>query len=145
MNSPTRRTRPILVVENDPNTIRSFSNFFRGFPLSFASSVSSALEELHLSPIHIIIANENIPQGDGIALLETARHYLPQVIRVLMGNEKPPLLPQMMWAGIIDHFLQKPLSPTSCSKLLDIIHYQPYNSRQSERNRMKKISVYGPH
>lgn len=80
------RTKRILVVDDDKIILDSLCEFLslEGFEAEGAQTCSAALGKLEDRQYNLVITDVNLPDGDGLALLETIRGRYPQTVVVVI-------------------------------------------------------------
>jgi two-component system, sensor histidine kinase and response regulator len=73
----------ILLLDDEPNNIYSLNGYLRReFNILSFTKVSDALEYLEKQEIHIIIADQKIPQMLGLDFLNICRKVKPNAFRI---------------------------------------------------------------
>lgn len=129
----------ILLVEDEPAHAelvrRAFEAHNDRARLTVAGSLGEARACLAQSkPLHLIIADWRLPDGEGVELLTSDRPTLPVVIMTSHGNERAAV--EALKAGALDYLVK------SETTLLDMPHtaervLREWNTR-AERARMQK-------
>jgi len=111
----------MLLVDDDPAVLRALGRQLQGHSLRFAMDATGALQELDAEAPDVVICDYRLPDGDGVALLEGVRRLFPGVRRVLMSADPPDYLRQILMAGVVEHFLPKPLRRTSEREIMELV------------------------
>lgn len=83
----------------------------QGFSVTEAASGTEALDVLKRQPVQIVLADFKLPDCDGIALLEQARHHDPRLVGLVMtGYGTVDVAVKAIKSGALD-LLVKPLDP----------------------------------
>ena len=86
-SGPVDATFGILYVDDEARPLRAFERLFRRhFPVFTATSVAGGIELLqaHRHEIAILLTDQRMPEATGVALLERAYEYAPEIIRILV-------------------------------------------------------------
>ncbi len=76
----------ILLLDDEPNNVYSLKGYLRReFNVLSFTQVSDALENLELHDIHIIIADQKMPQMLGLDFLNICRTVKPNAFRILIS------------------------------------------------------------
>ena len=76
----------ILVVDDDPYTLKLFERLFRGKPidLQLASKGSEARRLFCENDYNLILMDQRLPDGQGLDILQAMRKARPRQVAVLM-------------------------------------------------------------
>lgn len=76
----------ILVVDDEEDILRSMETHLEleGFTVELASSAAEAIEKFRARPFHIVLADINMPEMDGIELLERIRKIRGDTIVIMI-------------------------------------------------------------
>jgi len=107
--------RPVIVLVDDDEAMRrTWPRILGSEPLTLHVS-KSGREVLHIldaTAVDVIVADYNMPDMDGVQLLETVRHQAPEIGRVLMtGHIFPDVFVEAVNRAGVHHILLKPLKP----------------------------------
>jgi len=84
-----RRIR-ILLVDDDPSTIRSLCRVLRearpSFQISIAEDAKHAIEALSAANYDVVVTDLQMPGGGGRAVLEALTMYYPETVRVVHSS-----------------------------------------------------------
>jgi DNA-binding NtrC family response regulator len=106
------RDAGVLVVDDDPNVLRSVSRMLcRTCRVTTADSASQAAILLDAFPYQTVISDLCMPGHDGLWLLERVRRRHPEVRRVLLTSEDGEKLSAHVGSGLVQELLSKPASP----------------------------------
>jgi DNA-binding NtrC family response regulator len=131
----------VLLIEDNASTRFGFVRYFskEGYEIAEASTLAEAAASLAARRFDIIILDINLPDGNGIDFIETARVNDPCIpIIVITGEGDIPLAVEAMQRGA-DNFLTKPVDNAALavfmSKTLEI---GVLKKQQSARKRLEK-------
>ena len=108
----TTYKKPILVVDDDENILRTFERFLsdEGYQVIAETNPQKALEIAKNKGVEVVVSDINMPEMDGIdllrRLLEIDRHMLVIMVTAV-GSEK--IAVEAMKAGAY-HYLPKPVN-----------------------------------
>ena len=75
----------ILYVDDEVNNLNAFKAAFRrDYRILLANSGAEALEILQDKPVHIVIADQRMPEMTGSEFLEKVRREFPKPIRMIL-------------------------------------------------------------
>src|SRR3989338_6693561 len=78
--------KTILFVDDHPSVLMGFrwaTTFFKNYELCFAENGVQALKIMNQKTIHVVISDLNMPEMDGLELLQTVTKKFPQTFRIL--------------------------------------------------------------
>ena len=80
------REKNILVIDDDRIILDSLCEFLslEGFQTNGAESIKGALAELGKQSYSLVITDVNLPDGDGLELLETIKQEHPQTVAIVI-------------------------------------------------------------
>lgn len=108
----------ILLVDDNLLILKALARQLRAYKIFFANNASSALEILQTETVDLIITDYSMIGGDGVALLETVRHFFPHIRRVLMNIDPPTNLAAFRRSHVVEYFLPKPFTPTMLQTMI---------------------------
>lgn len=80
----TRKIR-VLYIDDEPNNLKAFTaGFRRNYIIFAANTVAEAMKVLSEEEIHIIIADQRMPQTTGVEFFKIIRNAYPDPIRMLI-------------------------------------------------------------
>ena len=119
----------ILVVDDDPEILSVFSaalNATAQFDVLTAENGQVALNILSLMKIDMVVADREMPEMDGVALLSSIRQSDPDTILFLMTWQPTPDLDQQVSELGLGGFLEKPLDmPLILKTIRKMIYSSP--------------------
>jgi DNA-binding NtrC family response regulator len=76
----------ILVVDDEEDILKSLKTHLEldGYGVEVAGSAAEALDKIRLGKIHIVLADINMPQMDGIELLEQIRKIRGDIFVIMI-------------------------------------------------------------
>ena len=103
--------RTVLFVDDEEAILRAIKRTFAGEPYEtiFANSGSQALEMLKQNQVHVVVTDMNMPEMNGIELLNCVRDKYPQITRmVLTAQTNAHLMLTAINTGQIFKYVVKP-------------------------------------
>ncbi len=76
----------ILVVDDEEDILSSLKTHLEldGYGVDVASTAASALEKIRLAKVHIVLTDINMPQMDGIELLEAIKKIHGDIVVIMI-------------------------------------------------------------
>ncbi len=111
---------PILLVDDEPEILFSLRGLLRReFDLHTAQSGAEALALLQQQPIHVIIADQRMPEMTGVELLQRVQKDYPQAIRIVFtGYADLKAVIDAVNRAQIYRYLTKPWDPDEFREVL---------------------------
>lgn len=119
MTMPVKHT--VLYIDRPENLRQSFpEKIKKDYKIFSADSYNAGLEILQRETIHILIAEQNLPEETGIRFLRSLGEEFSAVMKILTGriDNKATIL-QALNSGVVFRFLVKPWQKTDLQKILD--------------------------
>jgi len=132
------REKNILVIDDDKIILDSLCEFLslEGFQTSGARTLKAALAELQNQNYSLVIADVNLPDGDGLELLNVVRENHPQtVVIVITGYGTIESAVRAIKQGAYD-YLTKPIADDELRLAIDRALQQQSLMRENERLRL---------
>ncbi|MCP5267857.1 MAG: EAL domain-containing protein [Zoogloeaceae bacterium] len=110
-NSPERAERTLLLVDDEPDTLKALKRLLRraGYRILSTTSPLDALELLARHEVQVIVSDQRMPEMTGAELLSRVKVLYPQTIRiVLSGYTELNALTDAINRGAIYRFITKP-------------------------------------
>lgn len=111
----------ILCVDDEPQILSTLERFCRneGITMLRADSASAALDLLRRQPVHVVITDYQMPEGDGLAFLREVRTRWPRPVRIMLsGFIGGEVVATALKQGDIFGFLPKPWKRAELKSLL---------------------------
>ena len=118
------RDKSILVIDDDKIILDSLCEFLslEGFRASGAETLKNALAMLERQNYSLVLTDVNLPDGDGLELLDIIRKDYPQTVTIVItGYGTIESAVEAMRAGAFD-YLVKPVRPDRLDLLLQRAH-----------------------
>jgi len=138
------REKNILVIDDDKIILDSLCEFLllEGFQTSGARTLKAALAELQKQNYSLVIADVNLPDGDGLELLNVVRENHPQtVVIVITGYGTIESAVRAIKQGAYD-YLTKPIADDELRLAIDRALQQQSLMRENERLRLQLEQKY---
>ncbi len=133
------REKHILIVDDDRIILDSLCEFLslEGFETTGAETLKSALAELQNKNYSLVITDVNLPDGDGLGLLDVVRKDYPQtVVIVITGYGTIESAVQAIKKGAYD-YLTKPIVDDELRLAIDRALQQQSLMNENERLRLQ--------
>ena len=120
-----RATQPsLLIVDDDPQVLKVATRLLRhAWQIFVASNPYDALHYLRQRPFDAVLSDYEMPERDGLWLLEQAWRIQPGVRRVLHSGGGPHDLREHLRSGLVHCFVAK---PSGREELLDALKSEPH-------------------
>ena len=138
------REKNILIVDDDRIILDSLCEFLsqEGFQTTGAETLKGALAELRNNQYGLVITDVNLPDGDGLALLDVVRKDYPQtVVIVITGYGTIESAVQAIKKGAYD-YLTKPIEDDELRLAIDRALQQQSLMNENERLRLQLRQKY---
>lgn len=116
---PVKHT--ILYIDRPENLHQSFpEKIKKDYKIFSADSYNAGREILQSETIHILIAEQNLPEETGLRFLRSLGEEFSAIMKILTGqiDNKATIL-QALNSGVVFRFLAKPWQKTDLQKILD--------------------------
>lgn len=131
----------VLLIEDNDATRFGFARYFskEGYEIIEAACLADAVATLAAERVDIIILDINLPDGNGIDFIDTARINDPCIpIIVITGEGDIPLAVEAMKRGA-DNFLTKPVDNAALAVFMrKTLEIGVLKKQQSARKRLEK-------
>jgi DNA-binding NtrC family response regulator len=114
--------RRVLVVDDDPDVLRTLVRSLRGADVKVALGAEAALELVQREPVDAVIVDFNMRGPNGAWLLRRIRELDAGIYRILLSGSTYADLAGHLEPGLVDQFLGKPLEP---DELVDAVNHRP--------------------
>lgn len=100
----------VLYVDDEEDNLLSFkATFRRDYEVLTASSSAKGLQVLHNKTVHVIIADQRMPQSTGVEFFDIVRNAFPDPIRILLtGFTDVEAIIDAINRGQIFRYIKKP-------------------------------------
>jgi len=132
----------ILYVDDDVNNLTAFKAAFRReYRVLVASSGVEALEILQNRSIHIVIADQRMPQMTGAEFLERVRREFPNPIRIILtGFSDITAVIHAINEGGVFRYITKPWQKEEVRMTIEIAH-QVYQLKEKNQKLITDLQV----
>ena len=134
----------ILVIDDDRIILDSLCEFLslEGFQTNGAESIKSALAELEKQSYSLVITDVNLPDGDGLELLETIKQEHPQTVAIVItGYGTIESAVKAIKQGAYD-YLTKPISDDELRMAIERAIKQQSLMIENESLRLQLVKKY---
>lgn len=124
----------IMFVDDEQTLIEDLEEFFRGYSIEFFSDPQKALVEIDNNYFDIIIADYKMPKVTGLDLLLSAKEKNAYGYGVLFtAYADKYLLEKVLNEGLVNHYIEKPVSLFELKKFLDKTISECQNKKETEK------------
>lgn len=129
----------VLLVDDEVNILHSFKRNLRGhFEFDLANSGKIALEMMDITQYSVIVTDMQMPEMNGVTLLQQVKERYPDVIRIMLtGNADQQTAIDAVNVGDIFKFLNKPCSTDLLKSVIDDA-FKQYNLVVAEKVLLNK-------
>jgi two-component system, sensor histidine kinase and response regulator len=135
-------TRPgIVYLDDEEHNLISFNATFRkDFRVFVTLSPQEAAEHIRQNDIHIVVADQKMPEVSGVEFLEMIRHEFPDTIRILLtGYADIEAVIDAINRGQVFRYVQKPWNEGELKMLFDNA-YELYKANRELRLRNEELA-----
>jgi DNA-binding NtrC family response regulator len=142
-------TDTVLLVDDEPNVSSALKRALMHEPFEFLSATSGeqALEIMAEHPVHVVVADEQMPGMQGSQLLAIVRRRYPRVVRfILSGQATLESAVRAINDGEVHRFFLKPCNAVDLSFSIKqaVVHQLlTEQSRNLLRSYQKQASLIG--
>lgn len=111
----------VLYIDDDMNSLISFkSNFLKHYTVFTASSAKEGMEILSKEKVHVIVADQRMPEVTGVEFLESIIDRYPEPVRMLLTGytDMEALVDGVNKAHIYKH-LGKPIKEDEVAEAIE--------------------------
>jgi len=129
----------ILLVDDNAELVQMLGRCFAraGFPVVTCGDGAQAIAELMARPFDVVITDIQMPQIDGLALLDWLQENRPRVRAIVMTAFGDPAIKNLSENKGAILYLEKPLDPNF---LIDLIFSGGSRHRQNQYTGISKTS-----
>jgi signal transduction histidine kinase len=115
-----KRRHTLLVVDDEPDVVRSVHDLLRlDYRVVGATSGREALELLAKHPVHIVMADQRMPEMTGVAFLAQVRRDHPACVRLLFtGYADIKAVIDSINLGHVYRYIAKPWDPDELQAII---------------------------
>ncbi len=133
----------ILYVDDEISNLSSFKNLFRRkFNIITASSGQQGLEILEAQPIHVVIADQRMPNMKGVEFLKKVQDSWPDLKYILLTafDDNEVVKEAINEVGIF-WYVNKPFAPDQMEQILinAIVAYQAENKLKESEEKFRSV------
>jgi signal transduction histidine kinase len=130
----------VLFVDDEPNNILAFkASFRRHFDVFTALSAAEGLMVLNDNPVHVIIADQRMPQSTGVEFFDVVRVAHPDPLRILLtGYTDVEAIVDAINKGQIYRYIKKPWDDLELQNAIQNA-YEVYNTRKQLQQKIEEL------
>lgn len=130
----------VLYVDDEPNNLIAFkASFRRNYEIFTATSAAEGLAILNNNPIHVIIADQRMPQSTGVELFDVVRVSHPDPIRILLtGFTDVEAIVDAINKGQIFRYIKKPWDELELQTAIQNA-FEVYNTRRELKVKVSEL------
>jgi FixJ family two-component response regulator len=121
-HEPQERARHLLLLDDEPNILRSLRRVFRAhaYTVHAANTPAEAFEMLARFPVGVVMSDQRMPLMRGTDFLARVRQLYPDTVRiVLSGYTELQSITEAINEGAIYKFLTKPWNDVQLSEEIE--------------------------
>lgn len=139
MISPEKKIK-VLYVDDEANNLLAFkATFRRTYEVFTAISAAEGLSILNDNPVHVILADQRMPQSTGVEFFDIVRNAHPDPIRILLtGFTDVEAIIDAINRGQIFRYLKKPWDELELQTTIKNA-YEVYVTRQQLKTKIEEL------
>jgi len=139
MESSEKKIR-ILYIDDEENNLLAFkAGFRRDFEIFTATSAGEGMKVLYDNSVHVILADQRMPQSTGVEFFEIVKKAYPDPIRILItGYTDVEAVIDAINKGMIFRYIKKPWDALELSTAIKNA-FELFNTRFQLKNKMKEL------
>jgi signal transduction histidine kinase len=136
----TSKKIKVLYIDDEINNLRSFqASFRRNYEIDVASSAAEGMGILNEKEIHVIIADQRMPQSTGVDFFNVVRLSHPEPIRILLtGYSDIEAIIDAVNKGEIYRYIKKPWDELELTNAIQNA-YDIYSTRLELKQKMQEL------
>lgn len=139
MDLPEKKIR-VLYIDDEKNNLQAFTaGFRRQYEVFTALSAAEGMKVLNEHAVHVIIADQRMPQSTGVEFFDVVRLAYPDPIRILMtGYTDVDAIIDAINKGMIYRFIKKPWDELELATSIQN-GYELYNTRKQLKTKVVEL------
>lgn len=139
MSTPATKIR-VLYVDDEPNNLLAFkASFRRTYDIFTASSAAEGLLVLNENPVHVIIADQRMPQSTGVEFFDIVRTAHPYPVRILLtGFTDVEAIVDAINKGQIFRYIKKPWDELELQTAIQNA-FEVYSTRRQLKEKVREL------
>lgn len=135
-----KKKTTVLYVDNEADDLVSFQTIFRDYYAVYtAKSAAKGLQVLKDKKVHIIIADQHLPDMTGVAFLQSVRiNYREPICMLLSGFPDTDVLIDAINKGHVYNYITKPFDLAKLKATIDDA-YQVYASENEKEQLFQSL------
>ena len=130
----------VLYIDDEPNNLQAFqASFRRKYHIFTALSAAAGMEILNENEVHVIVADQRMPQSTGVEFFHIVRKSHPDPIRILLtGYADLQAFIDAINKGEIYRYVKKPWDEFELRNAIQN-GYDIYATRQQLKNKITEL------
>ncbi len=130
----------VLYIDDEPNNLQAFqASFRRKYQIFTASSAAAGMEILSEHEVHVIVADQRMPQSTGVEFFHIVRKSHPNPIRILLtGYADVQAFIDAINKGEIYRYVKKPWDEFELRNAIQNA-YDIYITREQLQNKIGEL------
>ncbi len=117
-----RESSWVLVVDDDPTILRLVARFLKNkWNVEVVEGAEQAADMLSTRRYHAVITDYEMPDKNGLWLLDYAHHHYPETLRIMSSGSYAGEIDSHIHSGRLNAFLPKPFDRNALITLLDTV------------------------
>lgn len=145
MTQTMTRQHTILVVDDEPDVVRSVQDLLRlDYRVLGATRAAEGLELLKNEPIHVVMTDQRMPETTGVEFLSHCRTEYPEAIRLLFtGYADLRAVIEAINQGNVFRYIAKPWDPDELQTVIReaVERYDLLAERQRLTTQLRKTNT----
>jgi two-component system, sensor histidine kinase and response regulator len=139
MSNPDKKIR-VLFVDDEPNNLLAFkASFRRTYDIFTASSAAEGLLVLNDNKVHVIVADQRMPQSTGVEFFDIVRNAHPEPVRILMtGYTDVEAIVDAINKGQIFRYIKKPWDELELATAIQNA-FEVYTTRKQLKEKVEEL------
>lgn len=139
MENPINKIR-VLYVDDEVNNLLAFkASFRRVYEIFTATSAAEGMNILNENVVHVIIADQRMPQSTGVEFFNILRNAFPDPMRILMtGYTDVESVIDSINKGMIYRFIKKPWNELELTTAIANAH-EIFVTREQLKNKVLEL------
>jgi two-component system sensor histidine kinase/response regulator len=139
MENPIKKIR-VLYVDDEVNNLLAFkASFRRVYEVFTATSAAEGMNILNDNAVHVIIADQRMPQSTGVEFFDIVRNAYPYPMRILMtGYTDVESVIDSINKGMIYRFIKKPWDELELTTAITNA-YEIFITREQLKNKVLEL------
>lgn len=130
----------VLFIDDESNNLVSFkANFRSEFDITLASNLKEAAQFLEAGVFHIIICDQNMPEGNGIEFLTAINKAYPKTFKAILTAYKDfNTVKNALNSGVIFRYIIKPWDNNEITQTVNLA-YEIFMLREEREKLLEEL------